>query len=100
MPDILLIQPPIEDFYLTAKRTLPYGLASIAAALKQTGFSVAICDGMATPKNRVIPWPRGMDYLTPYYGRPDLSPFGLFHQFRHFGYSLEHIAARLSRRSM
>ncbi len=92
MPDILLIQPPIEDFYLTAKRTLPYGLASIAAALRQTGFTVAICDGLATAKSRVIPWPQEMAYLAPFYGRADLSPFGLFHQYRHFGYSVEHIA--------
>jgi anaerobic magnesium-protoporphyrin IX monomethyl ester cyclase len=94
MPDILLIQPPVQDFYLTAKRTLPYGLASIASALRQAGFMVAICDGLATPKSRVIPWPCELDYLTPFYGRSDLSPFGLFHHFRHFGYSLEHIAAR------
>ena len=37
--DILLIQPPIRDFYLTAKRTIPYGLASIAAGLIEAGFS-------------------------------------------------------------
>ncbi|MFZ1985724.1 MAG: radical SAM protein [Desulfatitalea sp.] len=94
MPDILLIQPPIRDFYLTAKRTLPYGLACIAAAVRQVGFSVAIMDGLATVKSRVIPWPDEMAYLQPFYGRPDRSPFGLFHHFRHFGYSLEHIARR------
>ncbi len=91
MPDILLIQPPIRDFYLTAKRTLPYGLASMAAALRRSGFSVVICDGLATSKSRVMAWPAGLDYLTPFFGNADLSPFGLFHQFRHFGYSLEHI---------
>ena len=92
MPDILLIQPPIRDFYLTAKRTVPYGLACIAAALRRSGSTVEICDGLATSKSRIIPWPGEMDFLTPYYGRADLSPFGLFHHFRHFGYSLEHIA--------
>lgn len=92
MPDILLIQPPICDFYLTAKRTQPYGLASIAASLRKADFSVEILDGLATTKSRIIPWPGRMDYLTPYYGRPDLSPFGLFHHYRRFGYSLEHIA--------
>lgn len=92
MPDILLIQPPIRDFYLTAKRTLPYGLASIAAALRQAGFTVEICDGMATSKSRIIPWPQEMAFLAPYYGRADLSPFSLFHHYRHFGYSLEHLA--------
>ena len=42
MADILLIQPPVEDFYFTFKRSIPYGLASIAASLKQKGFSVEI----------------------------------------------------------
>jgi hypothetical protein len=97
MPDILLIQPPIQDFYLTAKRTLPYGLAGIAASLRQAGLSVEILDALATPKNRVIAWPGEMAYLDPFFGRSDRSPFGLFHTFRHFGYSLEHIANQARR---
>lgn len=91
MPDILLIQPPIQDFYLTAKRTMPYGLACVAGALRQNGYSTTILDGLATDKSRAIDWPDGMDYLRPFYGRPDRSPFALFHTFRQFGYSLEHI---------
>jgi radical SAM superfamily enzyme YgiQ (UPF0313 family) len=92
MPDVLLIQPPIQDFYLTAKRTMPYGLASIAASLRKAGVSVEILDALATPKNRIVIRPESMCYLDPYFGRADVSPFGLFHNFRHFGYSLEHIA--------
>jgi radical SAM superfamily enzyme YgiQ (UPF0313 family) len=91
MPDILLIQPPIRDFYLTAKRTIPYGLACIAPALIKSGFSVKILDALATSKSRACDLPREMDYLRKYYGRPDRSAFALFHQYRHFGYSFEHI---------
>jgi radical SAM superfamily enzyme YgiQ (UPF0313 family) len=91
MPDILLIQPPIRDFYLTAKRTIPYGLACIAPALLKSGFSVKILDALATSKSRACDPPREMDYLRRYYGRPDVSAFALFHQYRHFGYSFEHI---------
>lgn len=91
MVDILLVQPPIHDFYLTAKRTLPYGLASIAASLRADGFSVDILDALATDKSRAIAGPPEMDYLSPFYGAPDISPFGLFHTFRHYGYSFEHI---------
>jgi len=91
MIDILLIQPPVRDFYLTAKRSIPYGLACIAAFLLKHGFSVAILDGLATSKSRNIPLPPEMGYLTEYYGNPDLSPFALFHQYKHFGYSFEHI---------
>ena len=87
MADILLIQPPIRDFYLTAKRTIPHGLASIAASLEKTGFTVEILDGLATAKSKVIDLPESMKDLTDYYRGPDISPFSLFHHYRHFGYS-------------
>ena len=94
MPDILLIQPPIRDFYLTAKRTIPYGLTCIASTLMNSGFSVAILDGLATSKSRIRDLPEEMKYLLPYYGRPDLSPFALFHHFRHYGYSFDTIGKK------
>mgnify|MGYP001821610634 FL=1 len=94
MTDILLIQPPIRDFYLTAKRTIPYGLACIASALMNSGFSVTIMDALATPKARIRDLPQELCYLQPYYGRPDLSPFALFHHFRHYGYSFDTIAKK------
>jgi radical SAM superfamily enzyme YgiQ (UPF0313 family) len=71
---------------------MPYGLACVAGAARRAGFSVAIVDGLASAKARVVPWPDEMGYLAPFYGRPDRSPFGLFHHFRHFGYSFEHLA--------
>ena len=91
MSDIVLLQPPIEDFFLTAKRTIPYGLACIGASLEEQGFSVAIIDALATNKSRVISWPEEMAYLAPHFGRPDTSPFALFHKYRHFGYSFAHL---------
>jgi len=94
MPDILLIQPPIRDFYLTAKRTIPYGLACIASALMDSGFAVSILDGLATSKSRIRDLPAELSYLGPYYGRPDMSPFALFHHFRHYGYSFDTIGKR------
>jgi anaerobic magnesium-protoporphyrin IX monomethyl ester cyclase len=91
LTDILLIQPPVRDFYLTVKRTIPYGLAGIAAVLQTRGFSVNILDALSTSKSRIIDLPEEMTYLGEFYGRPDRSPFALFHHFRHFGYSFEHI---------
>ena len=91
MVDVLLIQPPIRDFYLTAKRTIPYGLACLAAVLIEDGFSVRIVDALATSKSRIVDMPEEMAYVRKYYGKSDQSPFALFHHFRHFGYSFEHI---------
>jgi hypothetical protein len=96
--DILLIQPPIRDFYPTAKRTIPYGLTSIAAALRHHGYRVAILDALANGKSRPAPLPEALSYLSDVYGPADTSPFALFHQYRHYGYALATIAdrARLS----
>jgi len=91
MTDILLIQPPVRDFYLTVKRTIPYGLACIASVLLEEGFSVQIFDGLATSKSRIIDLPKEMNYLREYYPKPDRSPFAMFHHYRHFGYSFEYI---------
>ncbi len=92
MVDIFLIQPPIRDFYLTAKRTTPYGLSLIAAALIKEGFSVEILDGLATSRSRIVDMPMEMKHLHRYYGEMDRSPFALFNFYRHFGYSFEHVA--------
>lgn len=91
MADILLIQPPIRDFYLTLKRTLPYGLTCVAAALETAGYTVDILDGLATARSKALDWPQPMHYLKAFFEIPDVSPFSLFHQFRHYGYSFEHI---------
>lgn len=97
MPDILLIQPPIRDFYLTTKRTIPYGLASIAAELIESGFSVEIFDTLASSKSRAVDLPVELTYLQTYYGQSDQSPFGLFHHFKHFGYSYATIGQRVKK---
>ncbi len=95
MTNILLVQPPIRDFYLTTKRTIPLGLAGIAAALRDAGFSVHILDALATQKSRKLKLPAEMAYLQPYYNRSDRSPFALFHNYQHFGYSFDTIGQRV-----
>lgn len=94
MVDILLIQPPIRDFYLTAKRTIPYGLTCIASALIKSGYSVDILDGLATAKARARDLPQQLSYLRQYYAQPDRSPVALFYDYRHYGYSFEHIGKK------
>ena len=97
MVDVLLIQPPIRDFYLTTKRTIPYGLACIASALIQDGFSVAILDALATHRSQPLEFPEQMATLKDYYGKSDISPFALFHQFKHFGIPFEAVGEAAKR---
>jgi hypothetical protein len=96
MVDLLLIQPPIRDFYLTAKRTIPYGLASVAAAVEAEGFRVALLDALATSRSRPRATPTGLRHLDGYYGPPDRSPFGLFSGYRHYGYSFQHLEKEIA----
>ncbi len=92
---IVLVQPPIEDFYLTKKRTIPYGLASIAACIRKKGFDVEILDSLATNKSKTIEYPDEFSFLLPFYGKKDVTAFSLFHEFKHFGYSYEYIGTKI-----
>ncbi|RKY75153.1 radical SAM protein, partial [candidate division KSB1 bacterium] len=57
MMKILLINPPIEDFYQTEIRQEPLGLEYLAAVLQQQSHQVKILDALASGKKRVIPLP-------------------------------------------
>ncbi|MCP3900612.1 MAG: B12-binding domain-containing radical SAM protein [Desulfobacteraceae bacterium] len=59
--------------------------------MKKHGYKVEIFDALATNKAKVIKWPEEFEYLNFFYGKPDSSAFSLFHDFKHFGYSFEHI---------
>lgn len=93
---ILLIQPPVRDFYQTAIRTQPIGLAYLAASLEQHAFDVEILDCQVTSQKKSIPLPEPFSFIKKFYPGGDLSPFRLFGNFYHFGLSYEEIARRIS----
>src|SRR5438874_12818859 len=82
---ILLIQPPVEDFYQTSLRTLPVGLLYLAAALRCASIDVAILDCQATMYKPVLQVPPEFAYLKRYYQPGNLSPIQLFSHYRHYG---------------
>ncbi len=92
---ILLIQPPVEDFYQTTIRTLPVGLLYLAASLKQAGTQVEMLDCQATEKKQTIEVPPEFAYLKRYYRPGNLSPFKLFSHYRHYGLQWEEIRQRI-----
>ncbi|MDZ7290618.1 MAG: B12-binding domain-containing radical SAM protein [candidate division KSB1 bacterium] len=92
---VLLIQPPIEDFYQTTIRTLPVGLLYLAASLIQTGILVEVLDCQATDKKQTLEVPREFAYLKRYYRPGNLSPFKLFSHYRHYGLPWEEIRERI-----
>jgi radical SAM superfamily enzyme YgiQ (UPF0313 family) len=91
---ILLIQPPIRDFYQTAIRTQPIGLAYLAASLKAHGYEVEILD-CQTSEKRSIPIPSELSYLKDFYPFNDRSPFKLYTGYYHFGMAWDEIRERI-----
>jgi len=91
---VLLIQPPIQDFYQTSIRTQPIGLAYLAASLHAQGHEVAILDCQAE-KKRMIPVPQELSYLLKFYPFNDRSPFKLYSGYYHFGRGWEEIKGKI-----
>ena len=88
---ILLIQPPVEDFYQTAIRTQPLGLACLAAALREHGHDIALLDCQQPGKKRQLPLPASFSYMQRFYTAGDISPFRLYGTYSHFGISWEEV---------
>jgi radical SAM superfamily enzyme YgiQ (UPF0313 family) len=91
---ILLIQPPIQDFYQTAVRTQPIGLAYLGASLKSHGYKVEILD-CQTGRKKSISIPSGLSYLTDFYPFNDQSPFKLYTGYYHFGMDWHEIRKKM-----
>jgi radical SAM superfamily enzyme YgiQ (UPF0313 family) len=90
---ILLIQPPIQDFYQTSIRTQPIGLDYLAASLKNNGHEVEILD-CQTEEKKSIPIPAELSYLKDFYPFNDRSPFKLYTGYYHFGMGWDDIRKR------
>jgi radical SAM superfamily enzyme YgiQ (UPF0313 family) len=95
---LVLVQPPIQDFYNTKIRLQPLGLAYLKGAVKKhlPEVEVVIKDFHHGWGRRTLVWPGELAYLKEFYAFPDQSPFSLFHHFYHFGASFETIAREVT----
>jgi radical SAM superfamily enzyme YgiQ (UPF0313 family) len=92
---VLLLQPPVQDFYDTAIRLQPLGLCMLKAAVKSRlpDVEVVIKDYHHGHGRRSIPVPPELSYLKDYYRYADISPFSTFHPYYHFGAPFADIAS-------
>jgi anaerobic magnesium-protoporphyrin IX monomethyl ester cyclase len=79
---VLLVQPPIEDFYDTTIRTYPLSLLCLATKIKDI-CDVSIVDFRSNKKRMLKknPFPE----LKPFYRADVYTPFSLFHSYSRFG---------------
>lgn len=87
----LLIQPPIEDFYLTEVRTYPLGILYLATLLKNAGVEVGVLDGLKPYRKKTIPLPKEFAYLKSIYSEKEIGPLKLFGAYYRFGWSDDEI---------
>jgi radical SAM superfamily enzyme YgiQ (UPF0313 family) len=94
---VLLVQPPVQDFYDTDVRLQPIGLCYLKAAVKKylPGVGVIIKDYHGGYGRRTVAVPRELRYLADYYPVADKSPFSTFHQYYHFGKPFDEIEAEI-----
>src|SRR5262245_27329549 len=95
---VLLIQPPVQDFYDTDVRLQPIGLCYLKAAVKKhlPDVEVVIKDYHAGCGRRTVGIPKELQYLTDYYSVADKSPFSTFHQYYHFGKPFDDIESEIA----
>jgi radical SAM superfamily enzyme YgiQ (UPF0313 family) len=90
---VLLVQPPVQDFYDTDVRLQPIGLAYLKAAVKShlPNVDISIKDYHGGCGRRTVAIPKELRYLSDYYAVDDGSPFSTFHRYYHFGKSFDGI---------
>lgn len=96
---VLLLQPPVQDFYDTDIRLQPIGLAYLKAAAQKhlPGIRVILKAYHHSRHRRTIPLPAELRYLKEFYAKDDKSPFSSFHHYYHFGTDFETIADEVAK---
>lgn len=95
---VILLQPPIRDFYDTEVRLQPIGLCYLKAAVGKhlPQVEVVVKDFHAGCGRRTAALPSDFQYLRDFYPCRDRSPFSAFSQYRHFGAAYEDIAREVA----
>jgi len=90
---VLLIQPPIEDFYTTRIRLYPLGLLYTARVLMALGVEVGILDCLVPLKKKQLPIPDDFRYMKPFMKAEPL----LFQHYYRFGQEPQTILGAIGR---
>ncbi len=95
---VLLIQPPVQDFYDTDVRLQPIGLCYLKAAVKKhlPDIEIVVKDYHGGAGRKTVAIPKELRYLSEYYAVDDKSPFSTFHRYYHFGKSFDDIESEIA----
>jgi anaerobic magnesium-protoporphyrin IX monomethyl ester cyclase len=91
---VLLVQPPIEDFYDTSIRTYPLSLLYIATKIRDI-CDVSVKDFRSNRKPRRIA-DHPFSELTTYYRQDRYTPLSLFKRYSRFGADRDEIKQKIA----
>ena len=91
---VLLVQPPIEDFYDTSIRTYPLSLLYIATKIRDV-CDVSVVDFRSNRKPRRIA-DHPFSELTTYYRQDRYTPLSLFKRYSRFGADRDEIKQKIA----
>lgn len=96
---IVLLQPPVQDFYDTDIRLQPLGLCYLKAALMKycPDDQVVVRDFHHGWGRRTVAVPKELRYLKSFYSQVNQSPFSSFCHYYHFGADYQTIASEVAR---
>lgn len=92
---VLLVQPSIEDFYITSQRLQPAGLLYLASFLNAHGHHADLLDCLYPFSETVIELDPKLSYVKEFF-IPDLMPTGIFNSYKHFGLDEKGLKEKLS----
>lgn len=91
---ITLINPPVEDFYVTGIRRQPLGLLYIAGSLREAGYNPSLLN-CHTPKKSIMDIPPQFTYLKRYFNNSYFQLHFPFKNYTHYGMSWQEIERRI-----
>ena len=95
---IVLVQPPVEDFYFTPHRSSSLGLHTLAAFWITKGHNCQVINcTMEKPLKKQTRLPSSLDYLNPYIlkQKKDIKGSSWFSQYYRFGPSTENCVEKV-----
>ncbi len=92
--NLTLINPPIEDFYVTGIRRQPLGLLYVASTLKAAGYNPVLLNFHSSKKS-IMELPAEFSYLKPYIDNPDPELRFPYKNYTHYGMSWQEIERQI-----
>ncbi len=97
MPNALIVQPPLRDFYTTPHRFSGLGLEAVRRVFRANGWQARVRIFPVEGRPRVLPLPDALQHLAPHLIQGETGPARFFTHYRRFGPDFSEAARAIMR---